>query len=133
MLATDYQIYQLVWNIVQTLFTFCLAIYLYYVNKDKARNQKIDELEKAILTKIDGNKTKNKAMLTKIDENNTENATRITTLEAKAEQRITHTDLAKVYETINLVRDNVKEIAGSLIGIQNQLKLLIAAHIKEEK
>lgn len=93
-------------GIANFLLTWGVALYMYLSNKNKATNQRIGELEKAIAIDIKDHEQ------------------RVTTLEAVAKTAPTHDDLSKVYVRINGISDQLKELIGENRQQTDTLRLI---------
>jgi len=88
---------------VNVLMNWALAFYVHLVNKNKVNSDRISKMEQEIDVKFDG-----------ISE-------RIVRIETIAQKTPTHDDLAKLYERINQVKDQIGDVAECVANIEGQM------------
>lgn len=102
----DMQQMTMVIGFVNFMLNWGLGFYMHITNKNKATNERIAKLEEDLASKFESH------------------VQRITTLEANAKSAPTHDDLAKMYERINGVADQLKELIGENRQQTDTLRLI---------
>lgn len=87
--------------------TWGLGFYVHIVNKNKATNERISQLERDVSVKLDGH------------------AARIAHLEGLTEKAPTHEDLGRLYDKQNETARSVSQMAGELKGMNDTLRLIL--------
>jgi oligoendopeptidase F len=82
------------------------SVYVYIANKNRVTNQRINEMEAGLESKID------------------DHSERLSHLEARADGAPTHNDLSALHEKINKVGEDVKGIGGQFEGVKNLLNTI---------
>lgn len=103
----DIETAKFLFQILQFLLTGGIGIYVYLTAKNRVTNERISVLENDLDTKLDSH------------------GERIASLEASAKGAPTHNDLSAIHEKINKVGGDVREMAGALRGVNDNLQLLL--------
>lgn len=103
-----------IFQIVNAVVTAGLGFYVHLAAKDRATNQRVDDLK----TDLDG----------KTDDH----AVRIARLEQDARRAPTHGDLGKLYGKLNETAGKLEHVAGEFHAMRNLLNL-IHQHLMQRK
>lgn len=102
----DLELAKFLFQVLTFLMTGGIGIYVYLSNKDKVTNDRIGALEEDLDRKLDGH------------------IERIVALETKAENSLTHNDLADIHEKINKIGSDISSLSGKFTGVSNLLDTL---------
>jgi len=103
----DLELAKFLFQVLTFLMTGGIGIYVYLSNKDKVTNDRIGKLEEDIDDKFDIY------------------GERIAKLEATSENAPDHTDISKVYDSINQLAATVNQLVGENRGQSDTLKLIL--------
>lgn len=102
----DLELAKFLFQVLTFLMTAAVGVYVYMSNKDKVTNDRIGKLEEDLDNKLDGH------------------IERIVALETKAENSLTHNDLADIHEKINKIDSAISSLSGKFTGVSNLLDTL---------
>ena len=94
-------------QVLQFILTGAVMVYVYLTNRDKVTNDRIGKLEEDINTKFGTQ------------------GERISKVEAATDSAPDHHDIAKVYDSLNLLAGTVNQLVGENRGQSDTLKLIL--------
>lgn len=101
-------------DLVQTIFLAAVGLYGWISGRHRVTEERL----KGLAVEMEG----------RLDDH----GDRITRVEAYTESLPTHTDMGKLYESINAVRSSVDQMTGEMKGVKSSLTL-IHQHLLEER
>lgn len=105
----DMELAKFLFQVLQTLLTGGIGIYVYLSNKNRVTNDRISLLQNDVDSRLD------------------DHSERLARQEAAAEKSPTHTDLSALHEKVNAVAREVSGMAGELKGISDGMRLILSS------
>ena len=98
--------YQLVFEVFHFVFDTAVAVYVYIANKNKATNERIDQIAKTVDERLGGH------------------SDRLARLEEASDASPTHKDLGELHTRINSLSTGVSTMAGEMKSMHHTLQLI---------